>query len=71
MNAIERRSVQQKGWLGLTVLAALPVMGVLMLSTSLSLFLVVLLVVLLCSAFAVGFALLSAKLRVRQQNPLS
>ncbi len=72
MNAMERRSVQQKGWLGLAVLASLPVIGVVMLSASLSLFLVVLLILLLCGAFAVGFALLSAKLRAKGQhrNPL-
>ncbi len=54
MNAMERRSVQQKGWLGFAVLAGLPMIGVLMLSASLSLFLVALLISLLCGAFAVG-----------------
>ena len=70
MHAIERRSIERKGWLGLTALAAVPVVGVLLLSASLSLFFVVLLSLLLCGAVAVGLALLSAKLRDAKRRTL-
>lgn len=73
MNAMERRSVQRKsmqrnGCIGFACLVALAAGGVSLLSASLSLFFVVLLAALLCGAFAVGFALLPAKLRVRAEH---
>ena len=68
MNLIERRSIQRKSWLGLIALAAVPVIGIVLLSASLSLFFVVLLTLLLCGAFLAGFALLSAKFRFRKHS---
>ncbi len=62
MNALQRRSVQRKGWLGLAAFAAIPLVGVAMLSASMSLFMVVLLGTLLAGAYAAGLALLSMKL---------
>ncbi len=63
MTALTRRTFQRNGRIGLALFAAVPIIGVLLLSASLSLFMVVLLVLLLAGAFAAGFALLTRKLR--------
>ena len=63
MNALQRRSVQRRGWLGLAVFAAIPVIGIALLTASFSLFMVVLLAALLLGAFGLGGALLRRQLR--------
>lgn len=68
-NALDRRSLQRKGWLGLAAFAAIPVVGLVLLSASLSLFTVVLLSTVVVGAFAAGFALLSQKLRGGKRAP--
>ena len=68
MNALERRSVQRKGWLGLAVFAVIPVVGVLLLSASFSLFMVVLLGGLLLGAFTLDGALLKRQLQAGKRG---
>lgn len=63
MNTLERRSVQRKGWFGLAVFAAIPLVGVALLTASFDLFMVVLLATLLLGTFALGGALLWRQLQ--------
>ena len=63
MTAIERRSFERKGWAGLAVLAAIPLVGVTLLSASINLFFSVLLAMVLLATAAVGVTLLRWKLK--------
>lgn len=67
MNAYERRSIQRKGWLGLAGFAAVPLVGIILLSASFSLFMILLLAALLLGAFALGGMLLTLQLRAGQR----
>ena len=67
MNALERRSIQRKGWLGLAVFAAIPVVGIAMLTASYSLFMIMLLAALLVGVFGLGGALLKQQLQAGKQ----
>ena len=68
MNALERRSIQRKGWLGLAVFAAIPIVGVALLTASFSLLMVVLLGGVLLGAFALGGGLLKRQLQAGKRN---
>ena len=68
MNGIQRRSVQRKGWMGLAVFAAIPLVGVALLTASFSLFMVILLSVLLLGAFSLGGFLLRQQLQATKRN---
>lgn len=72
MNALERRSVQRKGWLGLAVLAAIPVIGIALLTASFSLFMVILLGIVLLGAFVTGGVLLRWQFRFgKRENTIA
>ncbi len=68
MNAIQRRSIQRKGWLGLAVFAAIPLIGVGLLTASFSLFMVVLLAALLLGAFSLGGILLRRQIQSTRRD---
>ena len=68
MNLRERRSMQRRGWIGLVVLAALPIGGIMLLSGRLSLFFVAVVAALLCTAIAISLVLLYANVRVWVEN---
>ena len=68
MNAIERRSVQRKGWLGLAIFAAIPLIGVGLLTASFSLFMVLLLAALLLGAFSLGGVLLRRQIQSARRD---
>ena len=72
MNATQRRSIQRKGWLGLAVFAAIPLIGVGLLTASFSLFMVVLLAALLLGAFSLGGFLLRRQIQsIRRDGGLA
>lgn len=63
MHPQNRHSMQLKNSVGLLLLAAAPLLGILLLSAPFTLFFVAVAAVALCALFAVGFVLLFMKLR--------
>ena len=68
MNALERRSVQRKGWLGLGVFALIPVVGIALFTASMSLFFAILLGVILVGTFAIGGFMLKRQLQLGKRG---
>ena len=69
MTVIERRSFERKGWAGLAALAAVPLLGVTLLSASMNLFFSVLLATVLLATAAIGITLLRWKLKANGGQP--